>query len=85
MAINNININGSILCQLIQWDDKYAIVADYNGKSFKIIDMHNYCVIRDIGNQHNKEVKTIKKIKHPIYGDSLLTSGNDYTIKLWCI
>ena len=83
--INNININGSILCQLIQWDDKYAIIADYNGKSFKIIDMHNYCVIRDIGNQHNKEVKTIKKVKHPIYGDSLLTAGNDYTIKLWCI
>lgn len=83
--INNININGSILCHMIQWDEKYAIVADYNGKSFKIIDIQNYNMVKDINGEHTKEVKTIKKIKHPLYGDSLLTAGNDYTIKLWCI
>ena len=83
--INNININGSILCHIIQWDEKYAIVADYNGKSFKIIDIQSFSVVKDINGGHNKEVKSIKKIKHPIYGDSLLSAGNDYTIKLWCI
>ena len=83
--INNININGSILCHMIQWDEKYAIVADYNGKSFKIIDIQNYNMVKDINGEHTKEVKTIKKVKHPLYGDSLLTAGNDYTIKLWCI
>ena len=83
--INNININGSILCHMIQWDEKYAIVADYNGKSFKIIDIQSLSVVKDINGAHNKEVKTIKKIKHPLYGESLLSGGNDYTIKLWCI
>ena len=83
--INNINISGSILCHMIQWDEKYAIVADYNGKSFKIIDIKNFYVVKDITGGHNKEVKTIKKIKHPLYGDSILSAGNDYTIKLWCI
>ena len=83
--INNINVNGSILCHMIQWDEKYAIVADYNCKSFKIIDIQSFSVVKDINGSHSKEVKTIKKIKHPLYGDSLLSAGNDYTIKLWCI
>ena len=83
--INNINVNGSILCHMIQWDEQYAIVADYNSKSFKIIDIQSLSIVKDIGGGHNKEVKTIKKIKHPLYGDSLLSAGNDYTIKLWCI
>ena len=83
--INNINVNGSILCHMIQWDEKYAIVADYNCKSFKIIDIQSFSVVKDVNGSHSKEVKTIKKIKHPLYGDSLLSAGNDYTIKLWCI
>ena len=83
--INNINITGSILCHMIQWDEKYAIVADYNGKSFKIIDIQSFSVVKDINGEHNKEVKTIKKIRHPLYGYSLLSAGNDNTIKLWCI
>ena len=83
--INNINVNGSILCHMIQWDEQYAIVADYSSKSFKIIDIQSLSIVKDIGGGHNKEVKTIKKIKHPLYGDSLLSAGNDYTIKLWCI
>ena len=83
--VHNINVNGSILCHIIQWDDKYAIVADYNGKSFKIIDIQSYYVVKDISGGHIKEVKTIKKINHPLYGDSLLSAGNDHTIKLWCI
>ena len=85
VLVNNININGSILCHIIQWDEKYAIVADYNGKSFKIMNLQTLKVENDIGNCHTKEVKSIKKIKHPILGDSLLTAGNDNIIKLWSL
>ena len=83
ILVNNININGSILCHIIQWDKKYAIVADYNGKSFKIINLETLKVEQDIGDSHTKELKTIKKVRHPLLGDSLLTAGNDNTIKLW--
>ena len=83
--INNINISGNILCHIIQWDDNYAIVANYNGKSFKIIDINNFNVVKNIDGEHNKEIKSIKKIKHPQYGDSLLSAGNDHVIKLWCL
>ena len=85
VLINNININGSILCHIIQWDDKYAIVADYNRKSFKIINLQTLKVENDIGECHTKEVKSIKKIKHPLLGDSLLSAGNDNIIKLWSL
>ena len=41
--------------------------------------------ISDINGKHTKEVVCIKKIYHPIYGESLLSAGNDNTIKLWTI
>ena len=85
ILVNNININGSILCHIIQWDEKYAIVANYNGKSFKVINLETLSAENDIGDSHTKEVKSIKKIRHPLLGDSLLTAGNDNTIKLWSI
>ena len=85
VLINNININGSILCQIIQWDDKYAIVADYNEKSFKVINLETLKVESDIGECHTKEVKSIKKIRHPLLGDSLLSAGNDNIIKLYSL
>ena len=85
VLINSIDIEGSILCHIIQWDDKYAIVADYNGKSFRIINMETLKVEKNIGDSHTKEVKSIKKVRLPILGDSLLTAGNDNVIKLWSI
>ena len=85
VLINSIDSEGSILCHIIQWDDKYAIVADYNGKSFRIINMETLKVEQNIGNSHTKEVKSIKKVRLPILGDSLLTAGNDNVIKLWSI
>ena len=83
VLIKNINITGSILCHIIQWNGKYAIVANYNGKSFKIINLETLNVEKDIGDSHSKEVKSIKKFRHPSLGDSLLTAGNDNMIKLW--
>ena len=84
ILVNNINIKGSILCHIIQWDYKYAIVADYNGKSFKIINLETLKIEQDIGDCHSKELKSIKKVRHPLFGDCLLTAGNDNIIKLWC-
>ena len=80
-----INTNKCELAHIIQWNDKYIIVADVNNKSFKIIDLDENKIISDIGGQHIDKVNCIKKIYHPIYGESLLSAGNDKTIKLWTI
>jgi len=41
----------------------------------------NYHVVSFYGK--GKDIKCIKKIIHPIYGECLLTSGNDRNIDLW--
>ena len=80
-----INTNNCKLAHIIQWNNKYIIVADVNNKSFKIIDLQENKIISDIGGQHTKGVICIKKIYHPLYGESLLSGGDDNIIKLWTI
>ena len=86
----NKSLNGSIyvncgnyLHHIIKWNNKYAIIADVTAKSFKIVDYEEKKYICDIGGKHSDYVISVKKIYHPIYGESLLSSGNDSTIKLW--
>ena len=80
-----INTNNCKLAHIIQWNNKYIIVADVNNKSFKVIDLEENKIIFDIGGQHTNEVKSIKKIYHPLYGESLLSAADDNIIKLWTI
>jgi len=79
-----IYVNNSSLLHIIQWNNKYIIVADYNNKCFKIINIENE-IIKDSKKQHTDYIRCIKKIYHPKYGESLLSAANDNTIKLWCI
>ena len=83
--LNFFNTNEYKLAHIIEWNNKYIIVADDNNKSFKIIDIDENKIISDIGGQHTDKVNCIKKIYHPIYGESLLSSGQDKYIKLWTI
>ena len=69
---------------IIQWNNKFIIVADYNNKSFKIIDLDNKN-ISNIGGEHIGKIVCIKKIYHSKYGESLLTTDNNKIVKLWSI
>ena len=80
-----INTNKGWLMHIIEWNNKYIIVTDLNNNLIKIIDLDKNEVINDIQAKHNKGVKSIKKIYHPIYGECLLSAGRDKTIKLWKI
>ena len=82
--IKTINIKNSFLYHIIQWNNKYIIVADLDNNCFKIINIENE-KIKDIEKQHTKGVKCIKKIYHPKYGESLLSAARDNTIKIWSI
>ena len=78
-----IHIKGSFLMHIINWNNKYIIVADLENYSAKIIDIESGQVISNI--KHNSRVVSVKKVYHPIYGESLLTAARDNTIKLWII
>ena len=80
-----IDINECKLIHIIEWNNKYIIVADYNNKSFKIIDLEKNKIISEINGQHTDKVVCIKKIYHPLYGESLLSGARNNIIKLWII
>ena len=50
--------------------------------AFKIINMENDS-ISDINTEYEDKLKCIKKFNHPIYGQSLISSAWDKTLKLW--
>lgn len=77
------NINGSKLYDIIMWDERYIITADFKNGSVKIIDFEQLRIITDINGNRAQGVKYIKKFYHPIYGNSLLTGNTDRTLKLW--
>ncbi len=77
------HIKNCIFAHIIKWNNKYIIVADYNNKSFKIIDLEEKNKIYDINSQHKDALICIKKVYHPFYGESLLSAAYDKTIKLW--
>ena len=71
---------------MIQWSDKYIIFGGNNkniNKSFKILDIDQFKKISNIGGKHANPITCIKKINHSIYGDILITSGNDNLIIIW--
>ena len=72
-----------ILCHIIQWSQKYVIAADFGNKSFIIVDIDKKKIFNDINAEHTMEVKCVKKLLHPKYGECLLTAGRDNSIKLW--
>ena len=82
--VRTIKINNE-LAHIIQWNDKYCIVADYSNKSFEIIDFDKKEMTKNIGGEHKCKVICIKKVNHPIYGESILSTGEDGIIKLWSI
>ena len=72
------------MAHFIEWNKKYFIVADRYNKSVKIIDTEKNLIF-DVNSKHSDELISVKKIFHPIYGESLLTASRDRTIKLWTI
>ena len=78
-----IYIKRSFFMHIINWNNKNIIVADLNKNSVKIIDIESGQVISNI--KENNEVVCVKKVYHPIYGESLLIAARDNTIKLWII
>ena len=68
------------LNHIIQWNRKYIIVVDYDNYNFKIINSENNYII-EIKGQHTNSDICVKKVFHPIYGESLLSGSKDGTIK----
>jgi len=88
------NINNEILicdknkCGILDINIIFRNEIDYNDVTNKIIDLdedvyYKYQVNSLSKNKEKEPIKMIKKIKHPIYQDSFLCSGESKNIDLW--
>ena len=69
---------------IIQWNNKYTIVSDIN-KSFRVVDIEEGKIIFEAKEENSGISSYIKKVNHPIYGESLLSAGFCNFIKLFNI
>ena len=85
--VKNIKVSGKCdnirLYGLLLWNENYLVVIDDTRNAIKIIDLKQDKVISSTNYKHNESVRCVKRIKHKIYGECLLTGGDDYSIKLW--
>ena len=77
----SIQASGCNLRGICFWNDRFIIAAS-SDKGFKIFDLENNKNIITI-HGHESVLWTVQKIIHPLYGESLISSGIDGNIKLW--
>ena len=82
IAVKIINFNNYYFTDIIQWNDKYIIVINSSNNSCEIIDIEKEKMITNIKSEDG--FYWIKKIYHPNYGESLITTGIN-KIKIWFI
>ena len=83
LLINSIFINNNFLNQIIQWNENYIIMTNGNKNNILIMDLNCGRIISNIFSKHEKGIINIKKVVHPIYGESLLSCGLEGSIFLW--
>ena len=81
IIVKDIEIKSGLIGNIIQWNSKYIIVIDKKDKTLKIIDSAKKIIVTEI--KLIGAFGDIKKLNHPIYGESLLICGED--ISLWTI
>lgn len=68
---------------IMRWKDKYILICDFHNKCFKVFDLENEKVISIFKDKNC--IRCIKKLYHPIYGESILTADESNAIKLWSV
>ena len=68
---------------MIKWSNNYIIIINSSNNCLDIIDVKQNKIINCIKEIKNIHISNIKKIIHPIYGESLLSSSDNSTISLW--
>ena len=85
LLIKKIEKIGSCYFEIIPWNEKYVITANYKNNSFDNFDIEKGELFKQVSTPHTAGVRAVKKIFLPNYGECLITSGHDSMIKMWSI
>ena len=82
--IIKIQISNNWLYGICVWNDSYLFVG-CSDKTIKLMELKDGFIAKNLKG-HNNSVLTIKKLKHPKYGECLLSQGyNEDQIRLWIL
>ena len=82
LLLNKISIGKNELRGLCLWNSNYVFVG-CTDSTIKLVEIDNGLVIKSLTG-YNNEVCTIKKIRHPTFGECLLSQGwESDQIRLW--
>ena len=72
------------MVNIVKWNEKYLLTIDVHKKRILIISLDIYKIVCSIViPQIFSHERYVKKLIHPLYGESLISIGNDYKIKLY--
>ena len=83
--INYLDTNNCELYNIILWSNRYAIISYKFGDQIKILDIKYFEIISKFKSEHFNGIKCIKKVIHPLFGESLLTCSEKGDIKLFIL
>jgi len=82
--INKIQISNNWLYGICVWSENYLLVG-CSDKTIKLMELKDGFISKNMKG-HDNSVLTIKKLKHPKYGDCLLSQGyNEDQIRIWTL
>lgn len=81
--VNTMRINNGNLNIFLKWSDRYLIVSDKKLCLYYIVDIINNQTISKVIKNVKDFIKSFKKIKHPLYGESLIMCNHAHQIQLW--
>ena len=73
------------MSQILQWNENYIININGNKNDISVMDLESGIIISKLFGRHEKGIMNIKKVVHPIYGESLLSCGLEGSIFIWTI
>lgn len=82
--IKSIQLNNVHLYSFVKWNENYLLINDSLQKRIIVIELNNdYKITSKILCPKMHFDRFIKKVYHPLYGESLLSIGIDWKIKLF--
>ena len=85
LLVKKIEKFGSFYFEIIPWNEKFVIAANYKNNSIDIFDIQKGELHKQINTPHTAGVRALNKIYLHKYGECLITSGHDSVIKMWSI
>ena len=80
-----IKISPVELYNTVLWNNNCFIISGGRNQNFIIFNIDYGQIVGTIQIEKSSNINCVKKIVHPIYGESIITSGNDHKIRIFAI